>query len=130
MEQQITTFEEAYSRVEEGGVYIVEDTATSYVESFGGGRLRNGTFIEYAKRMADEVNGGGYGNMPRTPLSATIVGLTFYEQMVVFERGHRGLPRTIRKGTMRMAYNPPKLVNGSVDPRVLAEIKRTYNRTK
>ena len=53
MHQQIYTFERMYDRVVNGGVYICEDTHTSYITSFGGGLRKEGTFIEYSKNFID-----------------------------------------------------------------------------
>jgi len=44
IEQQITTFECMYDHIEDDGVYLCEDTHTSYWEEFGGGYKKDGTF--------------------------------------------------------------------------------------
>ena len=53
MHQQIYTFERMYDRVVNGGIYLCEDTHTSYVPHFGGGLNKQGTFIEYSKTFID-----------------------------------------------------------------------------
>ncbi len=41
------------------GVYIVEDSCTSYWEEYEGGFRKNGTAIEFFKNMVDDVNFNG-----------------------------------------------------------------------
>jgi len=52
----IFSFERLFSSVKSGGVYIIEDTCTSYWEEFGGERYKKGSTIEYFKGIIDEVN--------------------------------------------------------------------------
>ncbi len=57
MEQQIITFEEMYSHVKEDGVYLCEDTATSYnPQKYGSGVKQPNTFIEYSKNFIDYLH--------------------------------------------------------------------------
>ena len=60
MHQQITTFEKAYGLVKEGGVYMCEDTHTSYWGEFGGGFKLPSTFIEYSKNFIDSLHAHHY----------------------------------------------------------------------
>jgi hypothetical protein len=52
----IYSFEHLFKTLKSGGVYIVEDCTTSYWDDFGGGYLKEGTLIEYFKKLADDVN--------------------------------------------------------------------------
>ena len=56
MNQQIITYEEVYNHISDNGVYLCEDTHTSYWEGYGGGLQRKGTFIEYTKNFIDMIN--------------------------------------------------------------------------
>ena len=56
MRQQIITFEAMYPHLTENGIYLCEDTHTSYWEAWGGGYKREGTFIEYAKNFIDRLH--------------------------------------------------------------------------
>lgn len=49
MNQQITSFQELYPHLSENGVYLCEDTHTSYLPEYDGGLLKKGTFMEMAK---------------------------------------------------------------------------------
>lgn len=52
----IITFEILFPSVKSNGVYIVEDSCTSYWNEFGGGELKIGSTIEYFKKYIDDVN--------------------------------------------------------------------------
>lgn len=52
---QIKTFEYLFPKINSGGIYIVEDTHTSYWESHGGGYKSN-SFINYTKKLTDLIN--------------------------------------------------------------------------
>jgi hypothetical protein len=56
MHQQIATFEELYPRMRSDGVYLCEDTCTSYWPVFGGGYREPQTFIESVKPLIDRLN--------------------------------------------------------------------------
>lgn len=57
MEQQIVTFEEMFPWVKDDGVYICEDTGTSYYpEKYGSGLKQDNTFIEYSKNFIDYIH--------------------------------------------------------------------------
>jgi len=52
-DHQIRTFETLFPHVREGGLYVIEDTDTSYFQKFAGGGI---TCMEYFKDIADELN--------------------------------------------------------------------------
>ena len=54
--QQITTLYAAWPHIKNNGVFLCEDTHTSYWDSYGGGFCRESSFIEYCKRLTDTVN--------------------------------------------------------------------------
>ncbi len=57
MDQQIITFEELFDLVDENGVYICEDTGTSYnPEKYQSGYKKAGTWIEYSKNFIDYIH--------------------------------------------------------------------------
>ncbi|MCK9369307.1 class I SAM-dependent methyltransferase [Candidatus Dojkabacteria bacterium] len=56
MNQQINTFIKVFSHINEGGVYICEDTHTSYYRGCDGGLRNDGTFLQLAKDLTDVVN--------------------------------------------------------------------------
>lgn len=56
MKQQIITFEEMYPHISDNGVYLCEDTHTSYWHRYGGGLKNPNSFIEYSKNWIDKIN--------------------------------------------------------------------------
>ncbi len=57
MEQQIITFEEMFPHVKDDGVYLCEDTTTSYnPDKYNSGYKKNNTFIEYSKNFIDYIH--------------------------------------------------------------------------
>jgi hypothetical protein len=56
MNQQITTFEMLFRHVKDDGVYVCEDLHTSYWRDFGGGHRESGSFLEFSKRLIDQLN--------------------------------------------------------------------------
>lgn len=55
----IHSFQKLWKYVNPGGVYVVEDSITSYWEYYGGKIRTPGTIIEYFKNTIDEVNFAG-----------------------------------------------------------------------
>jgi len=67
--QQINSFEKLFHNITEGGLYIIEDTHTSYDNYanyhpkdnvYGGGKNKSYTTIEYFKNLCDEVTAWAY----------------------------------------------------------------------
>lgn len=56
-EHQINTFNFLFDYLNSGGIYLVEDTHTSYWDNWGGGYKKQNTFIEYTKNLLDDING-------------------------------------------------------------------------
>jgi len=54
--QQITTLEAIWPHLNLGGVYLCEDTHTSYWPEYGGGLNHSSSFIEYSKNLIDLIN--------------------------------------------------------------------------
>jgi Methyltransferase domain len=84
MHQQIGSFEALYPLLAEGGCYIVEDTCTSYWDSFQAGVNVPGTFIEYVKDLIDDLNGDFHGGV--TEFTRSTTSMHVYQGMVAFEK--------------------------------------------
>lgn len=77
MEQQIASLETLFPYVKPGGIYIIEDLATSYWLAFGGYGMPGapqsggGTTIDYLKNLVEDLNYtcglDGYADWKRTP---------------------------------------------------------------
>lgn len=58
----IFSFEHLFDSIKSGGIYIVEDCATSYWEEWGGGFRKENTSMEYFKKLTDDINFRGIMN--------------------------------------------------------------------
>jgi len=113
MEQQKVSFEMLYSKVKDGGLYIVEDTHTSYWYEFHGGVKKPGTFIEHAKDMIDSLYEDHVVNKDKiitNDITRNVNAISFYDSVVVFEKLERKNAFHIRRGeeTIR-SYVPTEL---------------------
>ena len=99
MEHVRATFAYLYPLVATEGVYFVEDLHTAYWRRYGGGLGRDGTFIEIAKQLIDELNADlSRGAVSPTEFTASTMSMHFYDSCVVFERGRHTRRRQIRHG--------------------------------
>jgi LmbE family N-acetylglucosaminyl deacetylase/glycosyltransferase involved in cell wall biosynthesis len=94
MEEQITSFETLFPYIAENGVYLCEDTHTSYFESYGGGLGKPGTFLEYTKKLLDQLHAW---HVPADDFSANeytrnIHSISFFDSVVVIEKRSRIQP--------------------------------------
>lgn len=93
MEHQIATFETLFPLLKPGGIYLCEDTHTSYWSFFHGALQDENTFIEYSKRLVDEINGQHvkkeYEDF-RSKFWGILKGIHFYDSMVVAEKKRTG----------------------------------------
>lgn len=60
---QIYSFQQLWSHVKSGGVYLIEDVGCSYWSDYGGGYLSQNSTMEYFKSLSDDVNFRGLMNM-------------------------------------------------------------------
>lgn len=95
----ITSFEVLYPLLSPVGVYLVEDAHTSYWPKFGGGWRQEGTFIEFAKLLIDDLNASHARGHEPTDITRSTTGIHFYDSVVVFEKTPRGRPqKAVTKG--------------------------------
>ena len=94
MNQQIISFEELYSHVKEDGIYLCEDVMTSYWLTYGGGHRRSGTFIEYCKRLIDQLHAynSHQASLAVNDFTRSTNSIHFYDGIVVIEKGSRQTP--------------------------------------
>jgi hypothetical protein len=113
MVQQITTFEALFPVLRDGGVYLCEDTHTSYFPAHGGGLRREGTFHEYVKGLIDDMHAwyhaplqelqeGGY-------MARHLRSIAVHDSVVVFEKRRRDIPLAVARGTVAAVQNPPAM---------------------
>jgi len=91
----INNFERMFDKLNEGGLYIVEDCHTSYWQEYYGGGFRNEySSIEYFKKIADSVNfyyiiegevdKEEYEKLKK--LNQQVASVSFYDSVIVVEK--------------------------------------------
>jgi hypothetical protein len=99
MNQQITSFNALWGALKDGGLYIVEDTHTSYWPGFGGGGHKApGSFIEFAKDLIDKMHSWyteDDAGFPLHPLAREIGGVQFYDSLVIMRKHIKAPPVSI-----------------------------------
>lgn len=89
--QQKITLECVWPHLSENGVYICEDTHTSY-QPFYGGTPDVETFMDYAKGLVDLIHRnhhGGQKGLARSHLFGDLKTVHFYDSMVVLTKGRQ-----------------------------------------
>ena len=103
MSHVVETFRYLYPRTSANGVYMVEDLHTAYWDEFGGGLRSEGSFIELAKNLIDELNADWSRDaLAPTEFTRSTLSMHFYDSMAIFERGRR-LPHSNMRVSGRAA---------------------------
>jgi len=103
MEQQIVTFEELYDAVSEDGVYMVEDTHTSYWPEYGGGLGAQGSFVEYTKRLVDELHAWHvreWEDQPKSAFARSAWSVSWYDSILAIEKRPKEPPEARMTGRL------------------------------
>jgi hypothetical protein len=108
MNHQINTLEVFWRKLKVGGIYMCEDTHTSYWPGFGGGLKKPGTFIEYVKSLIDELTAWHYlgSDLPKSEFTKSAFAIHFYDSIVVIEKREITPPITKMKGTPSFPLAP------------------------
>lgn len=86
-EHVIRTFEVLFKKLNNGGVYVIEDTQTSYWPEFGGDSenlLNPKTMVNFFKSMADSINNKEFiiPGYERNYYDKNIVSIHFYHNII------------------------------------------------
>jgi cephalosporin hydroxylase len=94
MHEQIISFKTLFNHIKDDGIYLCEDTSTSYQPAYGGGYIKQGTFIEFAKTLVDHLHAWHIPEnaFPPTSYTRSINAVNFYDSMVVVEKKRRVQP--------------------------------------
>ena len=100
MNQQIILFEELFGYVKKNGVYLCEDTHSSYWLVFGGGYKRRGTFIEYSKNFIDMLNAfhSEQSKYKINNFTKSVNSIHYYDSVLVIEKRKREKPKDVVSG--------------------------------
>ena len=102
MRQQIHTFEELFQKIDENGVYLIEDLHTSYWDSYGGGHLKRDTFIEYSKNFIDYINAWhskDVNSLAVNDFTKSAYSLHYHDSILVVEKRPMQKPFHLMTGT-------------------------------
>ena len=107
---QIITFEYLFKFIKLGGVYLVEDTHTSYWVEYGGGKKRSGTFLEFSKKLIDSLNArhSEQEGFKVDYYTENLYSINFYDSIVCFEKQKTQIPITLKRGVKTLdmiSYN-------------------------
>lgn len=105
------TFQYLYPKMSKNGVYLVEDTHAAYwKDSHGGGLDEPESIINVSKNLIDKLNADHTrGQVEPDDFTRSTQSITFYDSVIVFERGeiHWKQPLEFGKNTpMDYAPNP------------------------
>lgn len=127
MNQQITSFKTLFESVKDNGVYMIEDTHTSYWYAFHGGLKNKNSLIEYSKDLVDNMHAWHIDNEKKMPISdftKSILGISFYDSIVAIEKCKRNAPFHIMKGeeSIFSPYSDPTHKKETILMQVLKKI--------
>jgi len=107
MLQQIITFEEMFSHVKDDGIYLCEDTQTSYMYPYHGGYKKKNTFIEYSKNFIDYLHAWHSENKRKLNINEftrSAYGIHYYTGMVIIEKKIMNAPFDVQRGNLTVGY--------------------------
>lgn len=112
---QIATFEFLYPTLASEGVYICEDSFTSYWPEYGGRLGSADSFVEFAKRKVDELHGWwAPEDIEVSDFTRTTRSISFLSGATVFVRGERTPPTYVyRAGESRYDMSVEHLHNAA-----------------
>lgn len=89
---QRASFQTLFPLLSEGGLYMIEDTHTSYWRRFRGGYRKSGTAIELGKQIVDDLHGWYHRKSMRAAARDQIGGIHFHDSIIVIEKRTRNKP--------------------------------------
>ena len=94
--QQIATFDVLFPHISMDGIYLCEDTHTSYWREYGGGYRKRASFVEYSKNFIDYIH-AWHSREPRrlsvSEFTKSVHSLHFYDSVLVIEKRPGEQPR-------------------------------------
>lgn len=105
-EHVIKTFEFLFPKLKLGGIYVVEDTQTSYWEEYGGTSKdfnSKGTIYHYFKSLIDSLNNEEFvlENYEKSYYDKHIISMHFYHNMIFIYKGENNEPSNYLKNNKK-----------------------------
>ena len=91
MDHQILTAINLFPKLNNGGMFVIEDTHTSYWKDWEGGLQKQGTFIEFCKHLIDLIHAPHINQSAPPQLAKAFKDLKsveFYNSIVVLRKEH------------------------------------------
>lgn len=98
MNQQIVTYDEMFSHLNTGGIYLCEDVHTSYWGPDYNGGYKGDNFIEYTKNFIDYLHAWYSQDVPTKYETYNIHGIHYYDSIVVVEKREKSAPFHTKTG--------------------------------
>lgn len=98
---QVASFKVLFPMLAHDGIYICEDLHTSYWDGWEGGYLREGTFIEFAKALIDQLHGWYFAPEPlieNFDIKRNVLGVALYDSVAVIEKASKQRPFAVQVG--------------------------------
>lgn len=89
---QRASFDALFPHLRSGGLYMIEDTHTSYWSDWDGGYRRAGTAIEQAKKLVDDQHAWYHGHGSPSHAHEQIDAIHFHDSLIVIEKMNRERP--------------------------------------
>ena len=130
MNQQIILFEELFGYVKKNGVYLCEDTHSSYWLVFGGGYKRRGTFIEYSKNFIDMLNAfhSEQSKYKINNFTKSVNSIHYYDSVLVIEKRKREKPKDVVSGIISFGGDKKENYKPNYKPFFKNKYLQTINR--
>jgi len=94
---QAASFKTLFPQLRDGGLYVIEDTHTSYwPQMFDGGYRRRGTAIELAKDLVDDMHAWYHPEHFDPLIRDHVASVAFHDSVIVIEKKRRLPPRHLR----------------------------------
>ena len=82
------TFQNLYPMIDKNGMYLIEDTHAAYWDSHGGGLNEPESINNVSKNLIDMLNADHTrGAIQPTDFTRSTTSMTFYDSIVVFQKG-------------------------------------------
>jgi len=113
-EHVVTTFKILFPLLKPDGIYVVEDTQTSYWPSKGGGMGSAGSSMAFFKAMADGLNYVEYPiwNYEPNYFDRHVIEMAFFHNLIIIRKGVNDEPANAPALIQReLAYSTPLSAN-------------------
>jgi hypothetical protein len=125
--QQIVTANACIPKINDGGLFVCEDTPTSYLKS----KFYNPSkysFINYCKKKVDDIHSRILNIIPnKISLSKYIFSINFYESIVCFQINRKLCKKNKMVTNNKYSFNPTDYRNFVATDTVFYKIKKLFN---